>query len=157
MRMLLASATVIASLAAGAPTAGSTSPCSQQATRGVVQAFFNALRARDVDAADRVFATAGTFRWYSTTAPGRRSGRAAYARSTLRRYFAARIARKESLRIRMFDFNGTDSSRQISNFAGVLTRAATDLRPTRYRYKGATTCAASEPQIMVWSMAAARS
>jgi hypothetical protein len=60
-------------------------------------------------------------------------GRAAYARPTLKRYFAARVARKESLRIRTFRFNGTDRERHISNFAGVLIRTATDLRPTRYR------------------------
>ena len=40
-------------------------------------------------------------------------------------------------------------TRRISNFAGVLIRTATDLRPTRYRYKGPTTCAASDPQLVV--------
>jgi hypothetical protein len=49
------------------------------------------------------------------------------------------------------------ATRGVVNFAGILTRAATDLRPTRYRYKGATTCAASAPRLVVWSMAAARS
>jgi hypothetical protein len=137
-------------------SAGSANPCSPQATRGAVQTFVTALHRRDADAADRVFATGESFHWYSTTAPGRRSGRAAYARSTLKRYFAARIARKESLRIKTFRFNGTDGYRHISNFAGILIRAATDLRPTTYRYKGATTCGASDPRLIVWSMAAAK-
>ena len=77
-------------------------------------------------------------------------------RSTLKSYLTARIARKESLRIQVLRFNGIDRERRIANFAGILIRAATDLRPTTYRYKGATTCAASEPRLVVWSMAAAR-
>jgi hypothetical protein len=78
-------------------------------------------------------------------------GPAAYVRSTLGRYFAARARAHE--RIRLTELGaGYDPDRNIVNFGGKLIRSADHLRPVRHDFKGAADCVAGHPTLIVWSM-----
>jgi len=125
--------------------------CSVAETRRLVGRFIRAFNEGSTARLDRIFAPAGSFGWYSTDAPGRRLGTAAYDRSTLIRYFAARHAQRERLLLRRWQGNGNANG--YSHFQFRLVRQARDLQPAGYEGKGAIVCSSSRNTIAVWSMA----
>lgn len=121
--------------------------------RPVVEQFFAALAAGDLDRLDALFGTeAEGWRWYSVgDRAGRRIGYAdSMNRSTLRAYFASRIARHERFRLVKIDENGN------GNFGILVERRADDLRNgewVRRQGKGWVSCTART--INVWSLGGA--
>jgi hypothetical protein len=90
------------------------------------------------------------FGWYSTMAPGQRFAEEAKRRSTLLRYFAARHAHRERLRVRTFHFNG--SSNAYGDFEYQLWRSSDELpAAVAVLGKGAVTCGETR-RLAVWSM-----
>jgi len=136
----------------GAPAAQSAGArdCSVAESRGLVVSFIGAFNNGRIARLDRIFAPGASFKWYSTSAPGRRLGPAAYARPTLARYFAARHAQRERLLLQSWQGNGNANG--YSNFQFRLVRQARDLEPTAYEGKGAIICSAAGDTIAVWSM-----
>jgi hypothetical protein len=128
-------------------------PCRPAATRNVVEEFLRSFSAGDVRTADRLFASIGVFRWYSTTAPGARLGRGAYVRETLRAYLEARARVREWLRLVRFRFTSADDANSLGHFNGVLRRSARGHPPRTYLFKGTAECASGDPLLVVWSMA----
>ncbi len=132
-----------------------TESCGRQQSRAAVTHFLGALAARKPGEAASVFAEKPAFQWYSTTAPGARSGRAAYKRIDLERYFATRSRVRETLRIVRWNFIAGRTP-QDTGVNGTLVRAADDLPATRFGFKAAIRCDLDvEPKIVVWSMARA--
>lgn len=67
---------------------------------------------------------------------GRRTGKAASNRSTLRRYIAARHRQRERLRLIRLRYQGVTEGRHV-NFSMILVRSARDYRARRVPGKGA--------------------
>jgi len=128
---------------------GDVEDCAPGDAQRVVQRYVNAFNAWNVRALDRVFAPAASFNWFSTGAPGRRLGPAAYDRSTLMPYFRARHRAGE--RLRLVRFSGGGNANGYSHFQ-FIERRARALRRTIYEGKGAAICAASGDSISVWSV-----
>jgi hypothetical protein len=149
----LAAAAALAALAAPAAEPAGATACRQAPTRDVVERFLGRLAAGDVRSADRLFAAIGVFRWYSTTAPGARLGRAAYVRESLRTYLEARVRAGERLRLVRFRFTQADDESSLGHFNGALRRSARGFPPRTYLFKGAAECSSGEPLLVVWSMA----
>ena len=149
----LAAAAALASLAVEAAQPATAVTCRHGPTRQVVEQFVGKFAAGDVRSADRLFAAIGVFRWYSTTAPGARLGRAAYVRETLRAYLEARVRAGERLRLVRFRFNQADDESSLGHFNGTLRRSARGFPPRTYLFKGAAECSSGEPLLVVWSMA----
>jgi hypothetical protein len=136
---------------------GSASPapaaaCRAAPTKDAVNAFAAALNRGDLRAVDRLFAAIGVFRWYSTTAPGERRGRAAYDRQTLVPYLRGRVRAGERLRLVGFRFSA-DSVRSLGHVNGTLRRSARGYPPRTYAYKASADCSGGAPVLIVWSMA----
>jgi hypothetical protein len=123
--------------------------CAPGDARVVAERFVRAFNARNIPALDRVFAPAASFNWYSTGAPGKRLGRAAYDRSTLMAYFRARHRQGERLRLVWISLAG--NSNGYGHFGFRVERRARALAPTVYEGKGAIICATSGDTISVWS------
>ena len=147
-----ATAALIVLALTGAPAAESAGArdCSVAESRGLVVSFISAFNNGRSARLDRIFAPAPSFKWYSTSAPGRRLGPAAYARSTLARYFAVRHAKRERLVLQ--SWQGGGNANGYSHFQFRLVRQALDLQPTPYEGKGAIICSAAGDTIAVWSM-----
>jgi hypothetical protein len=124
--------------------------CAAGEARTVVMRFVAAFNARNIPTLDRVFAPKASFNWFSTGAPGRRLGPAAYDRSTLIAYFKARHRQGEKLRL--VRFRGGGNANGYSHFQFFLERRVRTLPPTVYEGKGAAICAASGDTISVWSV-----
>src|SRR5829696_7517585 len=107
-RVLAAATTVAAALSAGTAATAAQSVESCEA-RPVVEQFFAALAAGDLDRLDELFAAESEgWTWYSISdLVGQRLGPASMRRSSLRAYFAARIARHERFRLVQIDENGS--------------------------------------------------
>ena len=129
---------------------GDVEDCASGDAQRVVQRYVRAFNAWNVPALDRAFAPAAYFNWFSTGAPGRRLGPAAYDRSTLVPYFRARHRVGE--RLRLVRFSGGGNANGYSHFQFFIERRARALRPTVYEGKGAAICAASGDSISVWSV-----
>ncbi len=135
--------------------------CTPPEAHRLVVRFVDAFNAGSSARLDALFAAddrdgdAGTpsFQWYSTGPPGARTGRAAYDRSTLIRYFAARHRRGERLRLLSMSRGGNANG--YFHFSFHLVRQARDLRPTAYEGKGAAICSDSGAHIAVWSVGSA--
>ena len=125
--------------------------CTADATKAVIGAFARDYSGGRVAAADRLFAPAPRFLWFSTGGPGRRLGARSMNRATLAAYFRSRVRAHERLRIAELRA-GYDSARNIVNFSGKLVRSADDLRPTLHDFKGAADCVSGRPFLIVWSM-----
>ena len=142
---VLAVALAVLSGGAATATAGRSVSCDP---RPSVDAFVAALDTADVAAADAVFATGSTWAWYSVAdLAGRRLGSRSKDRSTLRAYFAGRIAQHERLRFVWF------RAGENGNFTYLLRRRANDLRGGRAverQGKGRVDCASGT--IGVWSL-----
>ena len=116
----------ISALALGAATAAGSRPGPGETceARPIVEQFFAALKAGDLVTLDALFAgEQEEWRWYSVSdRAGQRLGAAASRRSSLRAYFAARIAKHEQFRLLRLDENGD------GNFGLLVERRADDLR-----------------------------
>jgi hypothetical protein len=148
----LAALGVIALVAASGSPAASSRDCTPSEGRQLVVGFVRAFNAGNTVRLDRLFASEPAFQWYSTGKPGARLGRAAYDRSTLMRYFAARHRRGERLRLLWMSRGGNANG--YFGFGFHLLRQARDLRPTAYEGKGAAVCSESGARIAVWSVGA---
>ncbi len=152
---VLAGAVVAAPPAAdGAPAASRAAPaaCTVEATEALVRAFVRAYGRGQVGVAERMWAPAPRFRWFSAGPPGARLGRRAHDRSTLVAYLRSRVRAKEQLRLTLLRA-GYDPARGIVNFSGKLVRSAEDIRPRGPTdFKGAADCLSVRPLLIVWSM-----
>jgi hypothetical protein len=134
-----------------APAATTSAGCTA-ATTTLIHAFVRDYAQGRIAAADRLWAPAGRFKWFSTNAPGARLGARAYNRATLAAYLRARARRHERLRLVKLGA-GYDETRGIVNFAGKLVRSADDIAPRPAQdFKGAADCPAGRPLLIVWSM-----
>ena len=140
----LAALAVAAVAAASHPAAAAT--CS---ARPAVDAFVRALNDGDLAAVDDLFAREGEgWVWYfANDRAGRRLGKAAASRETLRAYFAGRIRRHETFRLLRFDEGGD------GNFTFLLRRRADDLRAVERVGKGWVSC--STGKLGVWGIGGA--
>ena len=150
-RVLVTAATAMLALCAGTAATASRSADSCDA-RPVVEQFFAALKAGDIERLDELFGTEEEgWRWYSISdRVGQRLGTSSMRRSTLRPYFASRIARHEQFRIVRIDENGT------GNFGISVERRADDLRDgnwVRRGGKGWVSCTTGK--LNVWSLGGA--
>jgi hypothetical protein len=133
-------------------------PCTRPEGRTVVPRILAAFNRGDLDTLNRAFARDPGFRWYSTAEPGKRRPTVIRARGSLLPYLARRHARGERLHLENIRVNGnTRTDPPYGNFAFNLTRRDAKLDPIRYRGKGAASCFATAPDVVVvWSMAPAR-
>jgi hypothetical protein len=149
-RVLVTAATATLALCAGAVATASRSAESCDA-RPVVEQFFAALKAGDVSRLDELFGRDEDWRWYSISdRVGQRLGAASMQRSSLRSYFAARIARHEQFRLLRLDENGS------GNFGISVQRRADDLRDGQWVQRGGkgwVSCTTGK--INVWSLGGA--
>jgi hypothetical protein len=131
--------------------------CSVNELRMVVaMILIDAINRGDVDSVDQVVAKGDAFKWYSVGGKaGRRTGKAASNRSTLRRYIAARHRRGERLRLIRIRYQGVTKGRHV-NFSMILVRSARDYRARRVPGKGAVNCQLNPPQVAAWSLGSAR-
>ena len=91
-------------------------------------------------------------RYKYSASPTRRSSLApAYDRSTLRRYFRARVHKHERIRITELRA-GYDPRRRVVDFSGKLVRSAHDMDSRTLDFKGAADCLSGRPLLIVWSM-----
>jgi len=127
--------------------------CTADATKALVRSFVSGYAAGRVRAIDRMVAPAPRFHWFSAGPPQARLGAPSQERSTLARYFRARVREHERIRIVRLGA-GYDPHRRIVNFGGELVRSADDIRPRRgaTAFKGAADCVTGRPAFIVWSM-----
>jgi hypothetical protein len=147
---------LVAVTAGSLPAPGATpaaADCGARDARGAFTAFVGAFNRGDVAGLDALFASWPAFRWYSSNEPGRRTGNAAFTRSTLMAYFRERHAARDRLRLVTFRFNGSSASH--GNFQFALRRSAVDYRRgTWFRLvgKGAISCRAQPGRFIVLSL-----
>ena len=109
-----------------------------QGVTGRVRAFVDAYDRGEQGLADRFFAPAGRFRWYSE--PGLRQGSAAYDRSTLEAYLTRREQAGDQL-----ELVGVDPSDAGGDFAFTVRRGSQPLLS-----KGSLDCRTG--LFVVWSL-----
>ena len=143
---------VVALAVSGSASPAPAAACRAAPTKEAVNAFAAALNRGDLRAVDHLFAAIGVFRWYSTTAPGQRRGRAAYDRQTLIPYLRARVRAGERLRLLTFRFSA-DVPRSLGHMNGTLQRSARGYPVRTFAYKGSADCSGGDPVLVVWSMA----
>jgi hypothetical protein len=126
--------------------------CTAASTTHLVYAFVASFNRGRVEAAERVWAPAPRFQWYSTAQPGTRLGRRSKDRSTLASYFRSRARVHEQIRLTQFHA-GYDPRRNEVNFGGKLIRSANDASgpPKQRDFKGAADCKSGHPSLIVWS------
>ena len=98
--------------------------CDAAATQHAFRTFVAAFNGGDLAKLDSLFAASPAFRWYSSNAPGERTGNAAFTRSTLRGYFGRRHQVRDFLQVRSFRFNS--HARGLAHFSFGLRRSALD-------------------------------
>lgn len=147
---------MIAPAAAGADAVAAptdTSSCSRAQTRSAFGEFLSAFDRGHYARLDSLFAAPPDFQWFSSPAPGPRSGREARARDTLLSYFRARHRHHD--RLRLLDFHFTGRTRHWSNFWFDLHRAAQGYRGGRWfaiTGKGAAVCDGGAARFIVISL-----
>ena len=147
----LVAAPLVAGAAGAAPSEAKT--CTSAEVAALVRTYVAAFNRGDSAKLERAFAPAPNFRWYSSNAPGRRLGPAAFRRDTLLAYLALRHAQRDHLRVLDFRFNG--NSVGYGQFELRLERRARDFRqnrPFRLTGKGAVACALRPKAIAVLSL-----
>ena len=128
--------TASSAVTSAAVTTTAAGPCTDDAAMGrVVRAFLAAYNAGEAGLADRFFAPAGTFRWYSEY--GRRQGGAAYDRSTVDRYLATRHAEGDRLTLVRLTRSGESGDfgfwvRHAGAAGPVLSKGAVDCATGRF-------------------------
>jgi hypothetical protein len=131
---------------------GRTVACTAATTKALVRSFVADYDQGRVAAINRMWAPEPYFQWFSTRAPGGRSGAQAYDRATLVAHFRARVRAHERLVLTQLEA-GYDPTRDIVNFGGYLLRSADDIHsPARHSFKGAADCRSGSPSLIVWSM-----
>jgi hypothetical protein len=148
-------AAALAVLVLAVASSGSAAPataCRAGPTKAAVTRFVTAFNRGDLRTVDHLFGAIGVFRWYSTTAPGQRRGRAAYDRQTLIPYLRARVRAGERLRLLAFRFSA-DVPRSLGHMNGTLQRSARGYPMRTFAYKGSADCSGGDPVLVVWSMA----
>jgi len=129
--------------------------CSKQASQKTFERFIYAYNEGNLERLNSLFAKDPKFQWYSTGAPGPRSGEASFQRGTLTRYFRARHDIHDQMTFLSFRFNGRSS--RWSDFGFQLNRKADDFNGgSRFVSlgKGAIECSTGRPKIMVMSFGA---
>ena len=147
-----AAAALLVGALAGAGAGSTAVACERVQTRATVDRFVTAFNRGDLRTVDHLFGAIGVFRWYSTTAPGERRGRAAYDRETLIPYLRRRVRAGERLRLLVFRFSA-DPARSLGNVNGTLRRSARGYPARTFAYKAAADCSGGDPVLVVWSMA----
>ena len=157
MSLRISVAIMTAALAIGTGTAANGSRAAPEAescdAQPVVEQFFAALNAGDLVRLDALFGREDEgWKWYSISDRiGQRLGYLeSMNRSTLRAYFASRIARHEQFRLLRIDEGGS------GNFGIVVERRADDLRGGEWvqrHGKGWVSC--TTRKINVWSLGGA--
>ncbi len=125
--------------------------CTAETTKALVRSFVGDYNLGRVAAADRVWAPAPRFGWFSTGRPGARVGPRAKNRTSLSAYFRTRVKVHERLRVTELAA-GYDPKRKLIHYSGKLLRSADDLRPKLRDFKGAADCVSGRPFLIVWSM-----
>jgi hypothetical protein len=139
----------------GVPGATSGSPatssqCTPQDVRQVVDRFIDAFNRGDTSQLDQLVSTQ-LFNQYSTGAPGQRLNAESHDRGNLMAYFASRHAQHEHLVLDSLDVTFTDARQ--GGFSFRVTRSADDGLPaTRLNGKGGIQCATRPLSLVVWSM-----
>jgi hypothetical protein len=129
---------------------GAQQECTPQQVHQVVDRFVDAFNRGDIAQLDQLVSSQ-QFSWYSTDALGERLNAAAYDRSNLMAYFAARHRRHERLALISLDVTYTNA--REGGFWFRVTRSADDgLPPTRYSGKGGVQCTTMLTSLTVWSM-----
>lgn len=154
LRLCATVATAALALSAGTAATGSraASTAASCDARSVVEQFFAALGAGELARLDELFARENErWNWYSIAdRAGQRFSPEARNRSTLRAYFASRIAQHEQLRLVRIDEN------ENGNFGVLVERRADDLRDGQWVTRGGkgwVNCVAGK--IAVWSLGGA--
>jgi hypothetical protein len=155
MRWLaFATVMVVLSVVPTAAAADSSLGCSADTTRALIRTFVSDLNTGRLEAIDRLWAPAPRFQWYSTGAPGRRTGPKAKVRATLIPYLRGRAEMHERIKIVHLGA-GYDPARRLVNFGGKLVRSAADMTPRQrsilHDFKGAAECISGRPLLIVWS------
>ena len=123
--------------------------CSAEQTRQLVNDFVAAFSNGDYARLDALFASPAEFVWFSSNNPGLRTDAQARDRGSLIPYFRDRHARRDSLVLLAFDYNGA------GNFGFTLRRQASDYaegRAFRLDGKGAARCSGGDPRFIVISL-----
>jgi hypothetical protein len=143
---------VAAALLPLSPASAMGESCDERGSRELVTRFVAAFNRGDVKSLDRLFARGEWWRWYAVgSTPGKRIQKAAYNRTTLVKYFRARVHHRERLVLQSFQYNGRADG--YAHFQYQLLRRADDMRkpvPRIYVGKGALSCWAG--RLAVWSM-----
>lgn len=132
--------------------------CDVGAVAGALRSFAAAFSAGDQRRLDALFARGDRFAWFSSGSPGARFSPDAGKRETLLRYFAARHAEHDRIRVVSYRFNGFERQRVIAHFELTFARRADDYRDGeefRSVGKGAVDCSASPVRFMVLSLGGA--
>lgn len=132
LRMLVLVAISAVALCAATVAGSRPGPGETCEARPIVEQFVAALKAGDLATLDSLFAgEQEEWRWYSISdRAGQRLGAAAMRRSSLRAYFASRIAKHEQFRLLRLDENAS------GNFGMLVERRADDLRDGRWVRRG---------------------
>jgi hypothetical protein len=141
----------------GAAAAVPDGPCTATQARSVVIPFLRAWTRGDTTAGDRLLAPETLFRWVSVGWAGRRLGRHASNRATIRTYLAARHRKHDQVELRSFRFNGSDirGKHGYGHFGFTAFRDADDWSPGVGHIrpgKGAIVCTLPRPVIAVFSL-----
>jgi hypothetical protein len=129
--------------------------CTAGRTRAALVEFVRAFNAGNYHRLNALFAAPLQFRWYSSTAPGKRLAAKAQTRATLIRYFRGRHRQADRLRIVSFQFNG--NSHGYGNFEWKLRRSAADFHNGAWfsiDAKGAALCRSTSVRFIVMSLGA---
>jgi hypothetical protein len=156
--VMTATAAILVGTARSEPA--TSTACTAAATKATVASFMTSFNRGDYDALQAMFAREPSFQWYSANAPGLRVRAAAHNRATLIRYFRARHAKRDRMRLVSVRFTGNSRGHgavpDYGNFVAVLRRSTSDYRNGAWFgliSKGAIVCSAepSVPQFIVFS------
>jgi hypothetical protein len=129
--------------------------CTAVTTQALIRTFVSDLNTGRLEAVNRLWAPAPRFQWYSTGAPGRRTGPKAKVRATLIPYLRGRVKMHERIKLVRLGA-GYDPARRLVDFGGKLLRNADDIAPRQrsivHDFKGAADCISGRPLLIVWSM-----
>lgn len=124
----------VAAVAAGTTRGNSSgaTTCTAAATKAAVAAFVTSFNRGDYVGLQAMFAPEPSFQWYSSNEPGLRAGSASKNRTTLLRYFRARHAKQDRLRLVSVRFTGSRNGYGVvpahGNFSAVLRRSTREYR-----------------------------
>ncbi len=127
--------------------------CGRREVRGALNTFVESFNQGRFARLDSLFAREPQFQWYGSLPPGRRAGLASRRRDTLISYFRSRHAKRDHLRLLVFDFNGNSGG--YGNFSFNMRRSAADFKRgdvSRFIGKGAAWCAGGSAEFIVMNL-----